>query len=625
VAFAVPLLVLVPGTLAAAHVSFLTREERAAAAGSFGLLLLGTSALLAHLFPAAPWATNAALWSAFVAAALVALRRRGLPYRSSASWPLLLVWALFYIALVGLQGLTPIYAGGNWYGDWWEHYSIAQAYVRTAGGHETVWFGDYNLASRTPLFNLVTAFALSFFGDHFWVYQVASTVVSTLFLPALLVLFRDLRGPRAALFVAGFVVFNTWIVHDSMFTWAKMTAAYLLLLTLHFYLRLRGGAGAPALHMASVAGALAFMAHQSAAYYLAGLLVDYVVLRPRPAIPRAQVGAAALIAGAVILPWHWWVSQLYGVVGAVQANPVLSTGRPTLARVLRGGSENAVTSLLPVPFFDFLRDGSFPADQVLFRLVELYFNSLAGAMTVSLLVGLLFTWRRPPAKAMARAFHHLRGPWLLLGFGALIVATLAIERPRYAYRWDGPGPFVWAFGIGLVAAGFWTARRGTAGPAPSTSPHMTVALFALAGYWGGLVAHPGGEVDGIASNAMVPSVLIVVSYAVARAAGLPQWARYLIAAGLLVEFTVTWAHLASLIAGGAPFAHDINHRLKADNALRFLYDAAGGEWRPFALLAMLAQAAAVAVLARELRAVRSVPPGLPLDRPDGPRDPAPAR
>ena len=45
VVLAVPLLVLIPGTLAAAHVAFLDPEERSAAAGGFGLLLLGTSAL----------------------------------------------------------------------------------------------------------------------------------------------------------------------------------------------------------------------------------------------------------------------------------------------------------------------------------------------------------------------------------------------------------------------------------------------------------------------------------------------------------------------------------------------------------------------------------------------------
>src|SRR5216683_5048706 len=125
-----------------------------------------------------------------------------------------------HLIVTGVQTCAlPIYAGGNWYGDWWEHYSIAQAYVGTAGGHDTVWFGDYTLASRTPLFSLAAAFALALFGDRFWVYQIASTFASSLFLPALFLLARELFGARVALLVTGFVFFNTWLTHDATFTW----------------------------------------------------------------------------------------------------------------------------------------------------------------------------------------------------------------------------------------------------------------------------------------------------------------------------------------------------------------------------------------------------------------------
>ena len=140
---------------------------------------------------------------------------------------------------------------------------------------------------------------------------------------------------------------------------------------------------------------------------------------------------------------------------------------------------------------------------------------------------------------------------------------------------------------------------------------MTAVLFALAGYWGGLLAHPGAR-----STASRPtrwcrpccssSATRWRAWPRSRARGWPSSRP-----GVLVEFTVTWAHLASLIAGGAPFADDINHRLKIDNGLAFLYDAAGGEWRPFAALALLAQAAAVVSVI--VRALRSVPRDAPPD------------
>ena len=48
--------------------------------------------------------------------------------------------------------------------------------------------------------------------------------------------------------------------------------------------------------------------------------------------------------------------------------------------------------------------------------------------------------------------------------------------------------------------------------------HATPARdpFALAGYGGALLAHPGGQIGGIAAAAMGASVLIVIAYAVAR-------------------------------------------------------------------------------------------------------------
>jgi hypothetical protein len=130
------------------------------------------------------------------------------------------------------------------------------------------------------------------------------------------------------------------------------------------------------------------------------------------------------------------------------------------------------------------------------------------------------------------------------------------------------------------------------------TPHLTAILFALAGYGGGLLAHPGGEIDGVASNAMVPSVMVAIAYAIARVATRPRRIRGLVMAGVLVESLVTWALVANLISGGPPFDADPNRRLKSENALVFLYDAADGDWGPFAALALLGQAAGLVWLVR---------------------------
>src|SRR5262249_7572513 len=130
VTLAVPLLALIPGVLVAARLPSLEPEERAALAGGLGTALLGAAAFVAHLGGAPPIRVEAALWIAAVLAAAVAFARGP---RGRLAWPLLGLWGLFYVVVLGFQGMSPIYAGGNWYSDWWEHYSISQVYAGTAG------------------------------------------------------------------------------------------------------------------------------------------------------------------------------------------------------------------------------------------------------------------------------------------------------------------------------------------------------------------------------------------------------------------------------------------------------------------------------------------------------------
>ena len=238
-----------------------------------------------------------------------------------------------------------------------------------------------------------------------------------------------------------------------------------------------------------------------------------------------------------------------------------------------------------------------PADREIaaFCAAALAFGRVASVLNS---IDALFAIVGPHPAAFVRGFHHMSGPLVALVFGASLLLALAIGRPRYAYTWSGPGPFAWAYGIALVAIGVWTSGRRPAETSMPYTPHLTVVLFALAGYWGGLLAHPGGEIDGVASNAMVASVLLAIAYALARVAPLPRWGLGLVMAGVVLESAVTWALLANLVSGAPPFDSDINRRLKSDHQLVFLFDVVGGNWIPFGLAALGGQVGAVIALTR---------------------------
>lgn len=616
VAAVVPLLAWAPGMLLVTRLRGLSEEERAALAPACGLAFLALAAFGRHLV-GSPAVVNAVFWAALVGAGAASVGRRPRPdLRRSLSWRLVGLWALFYVALLGLQGMTPIYAGGDWGGDWWEHYSIAQAYLGGQEAYSLRWFNHDTLASRTPLFNLAAAFTLSLMGDRFWVYQVHATFSNSLFVLPFYLMVKQLHGTRAALLATVFAFFNTWLVHNTTFTWTKMTMAGFLLLSLCFYLRFRRTLEPASLYWSALLGGLAVMTHQGAVCWLAALAVDYLWLAPRTARSASQASCAAAIVVALVLPWYVWIHAIYGVGQMVRVVPAMSMGAWNWAPQARGILENTVTSIVPMPLLDYVLHGKYAWTRMLFRLVEFYFNPLAGAMTLSLMAVVLFTLPRP-GRAFALAFHRLAGPRLCAAFGGSMLFLLlllfllrpALDPPRF-----GAAPLVWGLALTLIVVGFGTARRSSrvlSAPLPAdadTEPsrHLTALVFALVGFWGGLLVHPGGERQGIASNALVPSVLVVIAYGISRVAKLRPWALATFFAGVLVEFCVTWAFLGSLIADGPSFRWDSNHGLKTSNNVTFLYDEAGGRWLPFAAVAFLAQVAGALAVKRSLRAEREI-------------------
>jgi hypothetical protein len=430
-----------------ARVGWLDRGERLAASWGVGFAVMALSQFLAFLTSARPGSFNALFLGAVLLVGLAACRFRPGAGCPAPDGPPVGLWLLALGYLAAVQALWPAYIGGGWAFDWWMHYEESLVFLH-AVPVDTVWLGHFTVASRTPLYNLVLAFAMSWGGQAFWVNQLASVLTNSVFLlPAFLVL-RDLFGRRAARLGMILAPLNIWIWHEAWFTWSKMLTCYYLLLALHFYLRWLAGAGRGAWLGFWAAALLGFMTHQVAAVYAAALLAHAAVViwrDPARRPGRAELAAVVVSALAVVGPWYAWLAATFGPAQIVTSVPTSGMAADTpRAAFLPVYTRNLAATVLPDRLLHALVERPFSFGAIAIHLTALYFCQLPGALTLSLTVYL--AWR---------------ALWL---------------------RRAGPAPR----GLGAALA------------------------FLVLGGLGGLLLHPGASRYGLAHNAFPPSTLLLI-------------------------------------------------------------------------------------------------------------------
>jgi hypothetical protein len=502
-------------------------EERFAASWGVGFAFFALSELLAF------WAgANQALWNlgalsvALVCVALHIVRKGRAPRPGRVPRALAGLWALGYAHLVCVQTLLPIYVGSYWYGDWWMHYDEALIF---RGAHDvyTQW-ADYNIASRTPLFNLGGAYLMSLVGNEFWAFQLASTLMNCCFASGVYLLLRDLFGPRAARVGFLLAALNLWMLHNAWFTWPKMLTAYFLLLGLHFYLqflrrRRADPRGAARMLFGSwVCGLFGFLTHPAALVYLGALCLHALVMAWRDRAYRPSWKELTVLAASAVLlvgPWFAWLSMKFGANRLLRSSPVTlmehgaSFDPLSLAKTVL---INGYFSLVPIPLLRALTFAPGNFDEVYGGLTALYFSPLTGALTLSLVL-----------------------------FLAVVLARRALGRGR-RLRVAGAGP-EW----GAV----WT--------------------FALLGAVAAICLHPAKLVIGCAHAAFFPSAIVLTALAWGLLTRVPPRWAVIVCCGMLAEFAAMfWSHVA---LAGRPFldAAPGNWNLKTANQLVFLHDLLG--------------------------------------------------
>lgn len=251
----------------------------------------------------------------FLAGAALLWRRQASAklWRDSAVRSLAGLWTIVAGWCLGLLALIKNYSGGEWVGDWLEHY------------HRTIFFLDrlplntlflniYELPARPPFANLTLSAFLALTRPSFASYQVFLTLFSTLaFIPAALLARRFQRSANydPAGWVAVLFMLNPLFVENATFAWTKLPATFFILAGLYFFLRpcaLRPLATVTCL-------SAAILTHYSAVPYVVALAALAIwqaghawsgLLRWRFALPAA--GAAS----GLLATWFGWSLWHFG-------------------------------------------------------------------------------------------------------------------------------------------------------------------------------------------------------------------------------------------------------------------------------------------------------------------------
>jgi len=387
--------------------------------------------------------------------------------RAVAGFGLLLLWNLLMLSLVRS------YSGGDWFGDWFEHYQRSVFFLDHLP-KETKFLGVYDLPARPPMMNLLCGGILAAVGKSYDVFGPAAVFLNLLvFFPCALISSALVRRGRRLGLLTVFFAASPLIVQNATFMWTKLFAAFYVILGTWLYLR--GWQKQEPWRIIAALAALAsgFIAHYSVGPYLLFFALHYaVVLRSRRRPWTELLGSAA--AGALILAsWFLWAVWRYGWKITTSSNTAVADARKLSALGnLRKIGWNIFTTLAPHPLHVPLRrfELDFWQPSSLGWLRDYWFmiyqtTLLAGMGLVGGLLVLWLLWRSLRPGAGGRGRRLFWGSFV--GFCAIagIAAHGAATQWGVAHICLQP---LMVLGVTLLAASFgtmptWMRRVAAAG------------------------------------------------------------------------------------------------------------------------------------------------------------------
>ena len=267
--------------------------------------------------------------------------------RMCALWLILAAWCL------GLLALIRSYSGGEWVGDWLEHYDRTRFFLDHQSLN-TLFLNIYPLPARPPLANLVTGAFMALTGNDFAQSQIFSTLLATLaFFPTVLLARRFARGRDPAAAVLVLLMLNPLFTQNATFAWTKLPAAFFTLSGLLFFLGAGRGPADLRLRCAVVCLAAALLTHYATAPYFIVLGAAWLA-RSRSEWSRVgfwwQAACLSVIGLIVLGTWLGWSVFHYGLGPTLLTNTAVSASKGlSLAAQLSLRVTNFINTLVPHP------------------------------------------------------------------------------------------------------------------------------------------------------------------------------------------------------------------------------------------------------------------------------------
>jgi hypothetical protein len=344
---------------------------------SFLLLYLTTFAIYIFALPAG-WAYVPSVLAAI--ATLVCWRDLRRLWRNRETRATMLA----FLALVGwlfvLLLPTRNYAGGRWFGDWYEHFHRARFFA----AHlplDTKFLDIYLLPARPPMMNLLAAAFFWQVGPSFEVFQVVFSYLNALaLLPCALVAPSLIARTRnRAWLIAGFLALNPMFVQNATYTWTKLFAGFYELTALGLYLSAWRRGSSSRMVAACACFAIGMLVHYSVAPMILFVAGHYLFFLFRGRKQRwLELFASAAAGCAIFATWLAWSLAAYGWHDTFASNTTVASSQELswsqnvakvgqniyctlVPAILRGGIEKdfAFAPEMPPQGMAYLRDECF--------------------------------------------------------------------------------------------------------------------------------------------------------------------------------------------------------------------------------------------------------------------------